>query len=79
VSSDEELEAIYLGQWSRVPAGKGFADPGRQIMHCTFGSVLTDAKLAPMLRQVLQSHRATYDEVLSYHFAKHLKALNAGM
>ncbi|MCG8584715.1 MAG: tagaturonate epimerase family protein, partial [Pirellulales bacterium] len=35
-----ELEKHYLECWSDVPAGVGFTNPGRQILHCTFGSTL---------------------------------------
>ncbi len=32
-------------------AGRGFTSPGRQILHCTFGSVLTDPELGPAVRR----------------------------
>jgi hypothetical protein len=73
------LESHYLGDWSRVPAGKGFTGRGRQILHCTFGSVLTHPELGPELRRTLESNRDLYKEVLADHFARHLKALLAGM
>ena len=79
VSSVAELEQLYLENWSDVPAGKGFTNPGRQILHCTFGSVLTDAELGPQVKAVLASHPDTYTEVLCEHFVKHLEALNAGL
>ena len=31
------------------------------------------------LRDTLLKHRDTYDQVLAFHFAKHLEALNAGL
>jgi len=73
------LEKEYLELWDDVPAGKGFTKPGRQILHCTFGSVLTDGKLGADLKSLLKSEHATYTEVLRVHFAKHLEALQAGM
>lgn len=73
------LEKLYLGLWRDVPEGKGLSDPGRQIMHCTFGSVLTDPRLGPALRDVLKRHAGTYDEVLAFHFGKHLDALRSGV
>ncbi len=79
VSSVLELEREYLELWSEVPEGKGFTKPGRQILHCTFGSTLTDAKLGPAVRSVLESHPDTYTEVLADHFERHLRALQAGM
>ncbi len=74
-----KLEQIYLECWADVPPGIGFTEPGRQILHCTFGSTLTDPTLGPALRAVLEAHPETYEEVLADHFAKHLDALRAGM
>lgn len=79
VSDNTQLERIYLGSWRDVPAGCGFTAGGRQILHCTYGSVLTDRELRPAIDSVLKSHEATYYEVLSQHFTKHLEALHAGM
>ena len=62
------LEDIYLNQ-----------DAGRQILHVTFGSVLSDATLGPVLRELLMAEPATHREVLVEHFGKHLKALRRGM
>jgi len=75
---DDQLERMYLERWEDVPAGVGFTAPGRQILHCTFGSVLTDATLGPALRACLASHGDTYTEVLANHFEKHLRALQVG-
>lgn len=79
LSDSTELERQYLELWSEVPKGKGFTKPGRQILHCTFGSVLTDHDLGPAVRGVLESHADTYTEVLADHFARHLDALRAGL
>jgi len=79
IASDADLEHIYLGDWGRVRPGCGLTEPGRQIVHCTFGSVLTDSRLGPRLRDLLTTHPATYQEVLAEHFARHLRALRAGM
>jgi hypothetical protein len=78
VKDDHQLEQIYLECWEDVPEGAGFTAPGRQILHCTFGSVLTDAKFGPSVRDCLKAHPDTYKEILAVHFEKHLKALNAG-
>lgn len=75
----EKLEQIYLERWADVPQGLGFTEPGRQILHCTFGSTLTDATLGPAVRQVLEAHPDTYTEVLADHFSRHLEALKSGM
>ena len=74
-----ELERLYLELWPEVEPGRGFTRPGRQILHCTFGSVLTDARLGPAIRGVLEANPDTYTEVLADHFGRHLDALRAGM
>ncbi|MCA9168262.1 MAG: hypothetical protein KDB23_11360, partial [Planctomycetales bacterium] len=45
IADARRLEQLYLEIWDDVPEGIGFTQPGRQLLHCTFGSVLTDAKL----------------------------------
>ncbi|MBC8105729.1 MAG: hypothetical protein H7Z14_03995 [Anaerolineae bacterium] len=79
VPDAQKLESIYLERWPDVAPNKGFTAPGRQILHCTFGSVLTDATLGKDLRDVLNTHQATYTEVLADHFARHLAALSRGL
>ncbi len=79
VSDVRRLESIYLELWDDVPSGKGFTASGRQILHTTFGSVLTDQTLGAELRDLLKSHQATYTEILADHFARHLQALARGM
>jgi len=78
-SDAKELERVYLERWADVPQGKGFTNPGRQILHCTFGSTLLDPTLGPAIKNVLIAHPGTYREVLADHFGRHLKALCAGM
>jgi len=73
------LEQIYLERWEDVPPGKGFTEPGRQILHCTFGSTLTHAEFGPAVTDVLRAHPDTYTEVLADHFSRHLEALGEGM
>jgi hypothetical protein len=79
ITEDRELERIYLEVWADVPQGLGFTNPGRQILHCTFGSVLTHPEFGPAVRGVLESHQDTYTEVLTDHFSRHLDALRAGL
>lgn len=79
IGSAAELERIYLERWEDVPHGKGFTAPGRQILHCTFGSTLTHAEFGPAIVDVLKTHPNTYAEVLTDHFGRHLQALRAGM
>jgi hypothetical protein len=75
----KQLEEAYIGDWSKVPAGKGFTGLGRQILHCTFGSVLTHREFKDQVRKVLEGNQKMYDQVLAEHFEKHLAALTAGM
>jgi len=79
ITDTGELERLYLGSYRDVPPGAGLSHPGRQIVHCTFGSVLTEPELGPALRAVLEEHADTYTELLADHFARHLAALQAGM
>jgi hypothetical protein len=79
IADETGLERQYLEMWSDVAAGKGFTTLGRQILHCTFGSVLTHPEFGPLVRQVVEAHRDTYTEVLADHFVRHLEALRAGM
>lgn len=74
-----KLEQVYLERWQDVPQGLGFTEPGRQILHCTFGSVLTSEEYGPAVYSVLESHPDTYKEVLADHFSRHLDALRSGM
>ncbi len=75
VSDPVKLEQVYLERWSEVPEGRGFTAPGRQIPHCTFGSVITDAKLGPAILALLKDRQAEYTEMLREHFVRHLRAL----
>ena len=58
-----------------IRSGKGFTKPGRPILHCAFGSVLTHEEYGPAVRAVLEAHPDTYTEVLANHFSRHLQAL----
>ena len=78
-ADDAVLESEYLELWKDVPVGKGFTKPGRQILHCTFGSVLTDDKWGKIVLDWLKTHPNTYTEVLDDHFGRHLDALKSGM
>jgi len=73
------LEKTYLGLWADQPAETGLSDPGRQILHTTFGSVLTDPKLGAELHQCLAEHTALHRSLLAEHLTDHLTALRAGM
>ncbi|HCN10454.1 MAG TPA: hypothetical protein DIT01_21200 [Lentisphaeria bacterium] len=79
ITDDKQLERVYLECWEDVPEGVGFTEAGRQILHCTFGSVLTHEEFGPAVRDCLDAHPDTYTEVVAVHFEKHLAALQAGM
>lgn len=70
------LEQLYLERWDDVAPGCGFSAPGRQILHCTFGSVITNPRLGRALMQLLQDRPEEYCEVLRQHFVRHLQPLN---
>jgi hypothetical protein len=74
-----ELEAVYLERWSETPPGLGFTKPGRQVLHCTFGTILMDERLGSRLRSVLTAHGDTYEEILTDHFIRHLSALTSAL
>jgi hypothetical protein len=78
-SNVRDMERDYLGFWSEVPKGKGFSGQGRQIVHCTFGSVLCDPQLGPRVKECVRKNQALYTQILDEHFGKHLDALKAGM
>ena len=79
VRDNRELERLYLELWDDVSPGEGFTAPGRQILHCTFGSTLTHPEFGPLVNSVVASHPETYREVLDDHFTRHLESLTAGM
>jgi hypothetical protein len=69
----KELERPYLDEV-----------PGRQLMHVTFGSVLTQGRRAggqtfkDAMLDVLRKNDDLHKDVLVRHFDKHLRLLNAG-
>ncbi len=71
--STQELEQHYLSQ-----------DDGRQILHVTFGSVLTTrgSDGVPLfkdrLMDLLETNRSVYDTVIRSHFTNHLRPLKEG-
>jgi hypothetical protein len=71
------LEQLYLERWEEVAPGCGFTAPGRQILHCTFGSVITNPHLGPALVQLIKDRPEEYCEILRQHFVRHLQPLSA--
>jgi hypothetical protein len=52
--------------------------PGRQLLHVTFGSVLTHSKFKPAILETLSRNETLHQEFLDKHFTKHLSLLNQG-
>jgi len=76
----EQLERVYLERWQDVKGDvTGFTAPGRQILHTTFGSVLTHEQFKPAVMQILKEHPKTYSDILEEHFSRHLLALRKGI
>lgn len=50
----------------------------REILHVTFGSVISNAGLRDRLAAVLRAHEETYYEVLEAHFARHFAPFGKG-
>jgi hypothetical protein len=66
---DGDLEKIYLDE-----------DRGRQILHVTFGSVLTEKtdhgyRFRENIRALLRQNQQLHDEVLRNHLGKHIRYL----
>jgi hypothetical protein len=51
---------------------------GRQLLHVTFGSVLTHPEFKPRILDTLAGQAALHRELLEKHFVKHLSLLNKG-
>lgn len=79
VAKVKDLERHYLELWEDVPAGRGFTAPGRQILHCTFGSTLTHPEFGPSVHGILKAFPDSYAEILTDHFGRHLEALREGI
>jgi hypothetical protein len=76
-SDTRELERVYLERWDEVNHDRGFINPGRQVLHCTFGTVLADDKLGLQLHQLLEAYADSYRDILAEHFRRHLVALTS--
>ena len=75
------LAARVPGSWESAYLDERI---GRQLLHVTFGSVLTQGVQASGRRfkdailEILQTYPADYEDVLGIHFDKHLRLLNQG-
>lgn len=58
-------EAVYLDEVA-----------GRQLLHVTFGSVLTNPNFKPRILETLHKNAALHEELLDKHFTKHLSLLS---
>ena len=72
-TTDDQLEQVFLNE-----------DKGRQMLHVTFGSVLTNGSTAAgqtfkaALMEILKNQADLHAEVLESHLGKHLRQLRAG-
>jgi len=72
-ATNDQLERVFLDE-----------DKGRQVLHVTFGSVLTKGNTATGQRfkgaimEILEKHADLHAEVLEKHLGKHVKQLRAG-
>ncbi len=82
-TTDSQISALFEGNGDREELFLGTI-PGRQLLHVTFGSVLTVGKSAsgrPFKDAILENLDRETDlhrEVLENHLGKHLELLNAG-
>jgi hypothetical protein len=70
--NDGGLEKVYLDQ-----------DDGRQILHVTFGSVLTEKndhgyRFRERIRGILRQNEKLHEDVLRDHLTKHIQMLSRG-
>jgi hypothetical protein len=78
--STSEAQVTALPRFSGPKEEAVFLDevPGRQLLHVTFGSVLTDPSLKPRIMEALQRHAPLHEELLDRHLTKHLSLLTKG-
>jgi hypothetical protein len=78
--STTEAQVRSLPKFSGTKEEAVFLDevPGRQLLHVTFGSVLTNPGLKPKILETLQRHASLHEELLDRHFTKHLSLLTKG-
>lgn len=68
IADNGDIERLYLDE-----------DDGRQVLHVTFGSVLTHDLHGKTVRDTLIAHPQTHGDVLASHLGKHLAELNRGL
>lgn len=68
IADDRALERIYID-----------TNAGRQVLHVTFGSVLTDQVLGPALRDVLIANPEVHRQLVARHLGRHLEPLSRGL
>lgn len=84
--STTQKQVVSLPRYSGTKDEAAYLDeiPGRQLLHVTFGSVLTvgtDAKgrkFKDGILEVLRKNESLHLEFLDKHFSKHLSLLNKG-
>ena len=78
--STSEAQVSALPKYCGSKEEAAFLDeiPGRQMLHVTFGSVLTNPVFKPRIMEALRQHAALHEELLDRHFTKHLSLLTKG-
>lgn len=83
-TSMNDITAIHAANATEFEQAYLNENVGRQLLHVTFGSVLTVGKspdgkeFGPAIRAILEDRPDLHEEVLEKHFTKHLSALTAG-
>jgi len=82
---DDDRRSYAIAEGAGVPAPTSIADrdlpsllddPGaRQCLHVTFGTVLVDARVGPLLLEAIDDASVAYAEALERHFVLHLAPL----
>ena len=78
--STTAAQVVALPKFSGPKEEAVFLDEvaGRQLLHVTFGSVLTNPGLKPRIMETLDRHAPLHEELLDRHFTKHLSLLMKG-
>lgn len=79
-TTSEEARALAQRQLTGTAMESAYLDEviGRQVLHVTFGSVLTDPAFTERILGNLRDNAGLHREILSVHFEKHLRLLNVG-
>jgi len=78
--STTQADVAALPKFSGPKEEPRFLDEvaGRQLLHVTFGSVLTHPTFKPRILETLEGHAALHEELVERHLTKHLSLLARG-